>query len=82
MDRDAVDAELHPWRELGEGRVRPFAPGQAVGDDADRVPAFRLADGDIDDVAEDAADRRAHRVKDAQRPLARHRRRHVRTSVR
>ena len=67
MHRDAMDAELETGRDLGERRRGALAAGQAVGHDADGVPALGLAVGEVEDVADDAADGRAHRVKDAQR---------------
>ena len=52
-------------------RLRAFAAGQAVGDDADLMAAVDLAVGEVEDVTENAADRRAHRVQDTKRPVGR-----------
>ena len=51
--------------------VGALAAGQAVGDDADMMAAIGLAVGEVEDVAEDAADRRAHRVQDTKRLVGR-----------
>ena len=66
-DRDAVHAELEARRDLRQRLLGAFAAGEAVGDDADMMAAIGLAVGEIEDVAENAADRRAHRVQDAKR---------------
>jgi hypothetical protein len=65
--RDAVHAKREPWFQFGERCVGTFAAGEAVGEDADLMAAFDLSLGEIEDVAKDAADRRAHRVQDSQR---------------
>ena len=57
MDREAMDAERKARSDLGERGFGAFAAGQAVGDDADLVAAIDLAVGEVEDVAEDAADR-------------------------
>src|SRR5206468_2689520 len=51
-------------RDRRQRRLGALAAGHAVGDDADMVAAVRLAVGEVEDVAENAADRRAHRVQD------------------
>ena len=66
-DREPVHAELQPRRELGQRLVGALAAGEAVGEDADMMAAIDLAVGEVEDVAEDAADRRAHGVQDAKR---------------
>ena len=66
-DREAMNAELQAWRDLRQRRFGAFAAGEAVGDDADVMAAIGLAVGEIEDVAEDSADRRAHRVQDTKR---------------
>ena len=66
-DGEAMDAELEARRDLRQRRLGAFAAGQAVGDDADMMAAVGLAVGEIEDVTEDAADRRAHRVQDTKR---------------
>ena len=64
---EAMNAELEPRRDLRQRRLGALAAGQAVGDDADVMAAVGLAVGEIEDVTEDAADRRAHRVQDTKR---------------
>ena len=70
-DRQAMHPELQPWRELGKRLVRAFAAGEAVGENPDMMAAIDLAIGDVEDVAEDAADRCAHGVQDAKRLVGR-----------
>ena len=53
---------------LGRQRIR----GQAVGDDADLMPAPRQLLGQVADVAEQAADRRPQDLEDAERSIAGH----------
>ena len=66
-DRDAVHPECEPRFQFGERSISTFAAGEAVGEDADLMTAFDLSLCKIEDVAKDAADRRAHRVQDSQR---------------
>ncbi len=70
-DRYSVHAELQPRCELGKRLVGAFAAGQAVGENADMMAAIDLAVGDVEDVAENAADRSTHGVQDAKRPVGR-----------
>jgi hypothetical protein len=65
-DGDAVHPEREARFHLGERRLRAFAAGEAVGQDADLMPAFDLSLRKIEDVTKDAADRRAHGVQDSQ----------------
>ena len=67
VNGEAMNAELEARRDLRQRRLGAFAAGQAVGNDADVVAAVGLAVGEIEDVAEDSADRRAHRVQDTKR---------------
>ena len=67
FDRQAVDAELQAWRDLGQRGIGAFAAGEAVGENADLMTAIGLAIGNVDDVTENATDRRAHGVQDAER---------------
>ena len=67
VNGEAMNAELEAGRDLRQRRLGAFAAGQAVGDDADMVAAVGLAVGEVEDVTEDAADRRAHRVQDTKR---------------
>ena len=69
----------HPERQMraerGEQLLGARAARGFVAQDADRVTAFALAAGHVEHVAEEAADRRAEDVQDAQRTRAgRHRR--------
>ena len=62
-----MNAELQARRDLPERRFGAFAAGQTVGDDADMMAAIGLSVGEVEDVADDAADRCAHRVQDTKR---------------
>jgi hypothetical protein len=44
-----------------------LAAGEAVGDNANVMAAANLSVGEIEDVTEDPANRRAHRVQDTKR---------------
>jgi hypothetical protein len=59
-----MDAKLQARRDLGQCCRGAFAAGEAVGDQADLMAAVGLAIGEVQDMTEDAADRRAHRVQD------------------
>ena len=63
----AMNAELETRRDFRQRLLGAFAAGEAVGDDADMVAAIGLAVGEIEDMAEDAADGRARRVQDTKR---------------
>jgi hypothetical protein len=67
VDSDAVHAESKARGDFGKRRVGALAAGEAVGDDPDLVAAVGLAVGEVEDVTEDSADRRAHCVQDAKR---------------
>ena len=67
VNGETMNAELEAGRDFLQRRLGAFAAGQAVGDDADMVAAVGLAVGEIQDVTEDSADRRAHRVQDTKR---------------
>ena len=62
-----MNAELETRRDFRQRLLGAFAAGEAVGDDADMVAAIGLAVGEIEDMAEDAADGRARRVQDTKR---------------
>ena len=66
-DRPAVEAERQPGRERGEGRLRRVAADRGIAEEPDRVPAGELGFGEVEDVAEQPAERRAEHVQDAQR---------------
>ena len=63
----ATNAELEARRDFRQCLLGAFAAGQAVGDDADMVAAVGLAVGEIEDMAEDAADGRTRRVQNTKR---------------
>jgi len=67
VDGKTPNAELEPGRNLRQRRLGAFAAGQAVGDNADMVAAVSLSIGNVQDVTENSADRRAHRVQDTKR---------------
>jgi len=54
-----MNAKLEPGRDFGQCGLGALAPGQAVGDEADVVAAVDLSIGEVQDVTEDSADRRA-----------------------
>ena len=62
-----MNAELQSRRDLRQCGLGAFTAGEAVGDDADVVAAVGLSVGEIEDMAEDSADRRANRVQDTKR---------------
>jgi hypothetical protein len=61
------NAELEAGRDLRQRRLGAFTAGQAIGDNADMVAAIGLTIGNVQDVTEDSADRRAHCVQDTKR---------------
>ena len=63
----AVNAELETRGDFRQRLLGAFAAGEAVGDDADVMAAVGLAVGEIEDMAENAADRRARGVQDPKR---------------
>jgi len=67
VDGQAMHAEFEPWRDFPERGFGAFAAGQAVRDDADMMAAVGLSVGEIQDVADNSADRRPHRVQDTKR---------------
>ena len=67
VDGNTSNAELEARRNLRQRRLGTFAAGQAVGDDADMVAAIGLSIGNVQDVTENSADRRAHRMQDTKR---------------
>ena len=75
-----MNAELQPRRDLRQRRIGALAAGEAVGDDADEMAAVGLSVGEIENMPEDAADRRANGMQDAKRLIWQ--RAMVRTSVR
>ncbi len=67
MDGQAINAKLHARRNLGQRRTGAFPAGETVGDQADLVAALCLAIGEIENVSDDSANRRAHGVQDTER---------------
>ena len=62
-----MNAELEARGDFRQRLLGAFAAGEAVGDDADMMAAVGLAVGEIEDMAENAADRRARGVQDPKR---------------
>src|SRR5271167_1674258 len=79
-DRNPVHPERQTRRDFGKRLVGALAAGQAVGDNADLVPALGLSVGEIEDMTKNAADRRTHGMQNAKRLNGG--RGHVRTGVR
>ena len=67
MDRQPSNAQLEARGDLRKRRLGAFSAGQTVGNDADMVTAIGLSIGNVQDVTENSADRRAHRVQDTKR---------------
>ncbi len=63
--RNAHDAKGEIRRQIGQRPFGPFASGRGIADEADRVPCRCLEAGQVDHVAEQAADGRPEDVKDA-----------------
>src|SRR6202171_5430082 len=59
-------------RDRRQRRLGALAAGQAVGDNADVVATVDLPVGEVEDVSEDSADWRAHRVQDTKRVIGHH----------
>ena len=66
-NRRAVNAELETRGDFCQRLLGALAAGEAVGDDADVMAAVGLAVGEIEDMAENPADRRARCVQDTKR---------------
>src|SRR5271155_1694909 len=62
-DGQTMDAKLEPRRDFRQRGLGALAAGQAVGNNADVVAAVGLSVGEIQDMAEDSADRRPHRMQ-------------------
>ena len=63
-NRDALDSECEPRRQFGENGIGARAAGRAVDNQADTMAALDLALRDIDDMAEQAAERRPQNMDD------------------
>src|ERR1700754_1813500 len=66
-NRQAMNAKLEPRCDLVKRRLGAFAAGEAVRDDADLVATVGLAIGEVEDVTEYPADRRAHSMQNTKR---------------
>jgi len=66
-----MHAERQPRRKLRQRLVRALAAGEAVGENSDVMATIDLAVGEVEDVAEDAADGRTHGVQDSKRLVGR-----------
>jgi len=62
-----MNAKPEAGRDFLERGLGALAAGQVVGDQADMVATVNLPVGEVQDVTEDSADRRAHRVQDTKR---------------
>jgi hypothetical protein len=62
-----MNAKRETGCDLRQCGLGALAAGQAVGDQADVVATVNLPVGKVQDVTEDSADRRAHRVQDTKR---------------
>ena len=67
VDGNAMNAKLEPGREFGQCLVGAIAAGEAVGENADMVATIGLSVGEIEDMTENPADRRAYRMQDTKR---------------
>jgi hypothetical protein len=67
MNGNAMNAKLELRREFGQCFVGTLAASEAVGENADMVAARGLSLGEIEDVTENPADRRAYRMQDTKR---------------
>jgi hypothetical protein len=67
VNGDTPNTKLETGRNLGQRRLGALPARQAVGDDADMMAAIGLSIGEVQDVAEDSADRRAHRMQYSKR---------------
>jgi hypothetical protein len=61
------NAQLETRRNLCQCCLRARAASKVIGDNADVMAAICLPVGEIKDVADDAAHRRAYRVEDSYR---------------
>ena len=71
MNGDTANAKLKVWGDLLKRRLGTLAAGETVGDDAYMVAAVGLSLGEIEDVADDTANRRADRMQDTKRLIRR-----------
>ena len=69
VNGNSIDAELQSRRNLRKRFIRALAAGEAVGQNPDIMTAIDLTVGEIENVPEDATDRRADSVQDAKRPV-------------
>ncbi len=69
---ETMNAKREPGRDRRQRGLGALAAGQAVGDNADVVATVDLPIGEVQDVTEDTADRRAQRVQDTKRLICNH----------
>jgi hypothetical protein len=67
VNGNAMNAKLELGREFGQCLVGTLAASEAVGENTDMVAASGLSLGEIEDVTEDPANRRAYRMQDTKR---------------
>jgi hypothetical protein len=66
MHRQSGDAERDRGRKIVKDPLGVDPAGRRIDDEADVRAGFGLSAGKIDDMAKQAADRRAHHMQDAQ----------------
>ena len=64
-----MNPELEAGPDLRQGFLGALAAGERIRDDPDMMSAVDLAVGEVKNVAEDSANRRAHNVQDTKRPV-------------
>jgi hypothetical protein len=67
VNGNAMNAKLKLGSEFGQCFVGTLAASEAVGENTDMVAASGLSLGEIEDVTENPADRRAYRMQDTKR---------------
>jgi hypothetical protein len=66
-DGQAMHPELEVGLNLRQGLLGAVSAGERIGDNPDMMAALDLAIGEIEDMAKDSANRRAHGVQDTKR---------------
>ena len=67
VNGNAMNPKFQLGSEFGQRLLGVFAAGEAVGENADMVAAIGLSMGEIEDVTENPADRRAYRMQNTKR---------------
>jgi hypothetical protein len=67
VNGNAMNPKFQLGSEFGQRLLGAFAAGEAVGENADMVAAIGLSMGEIEDVTENPADRRAYRMQNTKR---------------